>query len=299
MMGLIDAAAVLTMSVKVRVFGTDEAGADISHLFEFTGVDWDDPGPIPNADLLNTTDWSNSLRTSTQVFASITNVVVEEDLDSGPLAAIAVWALLNPEHTYDLMKDACHVSEVLWDGLRLATIRDKRIIGTTVRDFLDHEARQPNTDLLFQTIAGGNSTIYVEDFREPRLGSLLQPFDVDFQIPSFVPTLDLQLPWYNFSRLHTGLHSHYVTRGLPVFPGSGKIWSFTGIPRSRHAFQPFFNEPISPFFSYWNGTTWIEGGMLPVPGFPGTFQITLLVVPLRVRLALVRTEHITAFALYG
>lgn len=294
MMGLIGAADVPTMSVKVRVYGTDESGSAINHLFEFTGPTWSEPGPIPQSDIPNTT-WAESLRFSTDIFASVTNVVIEERIDDGPSSAIAVWALLNPQHTYDKMKDACHVSEVIWDGLRLARIRDKRVVATTTRLLAD-ESRHPEADFLVQAIAGGNATIYTEDMRDPRLGNLLLPFEDDFEILTSTLEVDKYPPWFNFDRLQPGMHGHYHTRGLPVDPLSGTTWSVTFMPRPKKTYLPFFVRPI---LYYWDGTKWLPVTMIAVAGFPGTYQATTAVVPTRVRLLIPRTEYVTSFVLYG
>jgi len=297
MMGLTGAAAVGTMSVKIRVYGTDTAGANINHLFEFSGATWKEPGPIPNASIPSS-DWLASLQVSTSVFASVTNMVIEERIDDGPGSAVAVWALLNPEHTYDLMKDACHVSEVLWDGLRLAQIRDKRDIhAITPMGLLSYEARQAELEYLLRTIAGGNSTVFVEDMRDPRLGSLIKPFEDNFFPPNPSTYVEFNFPWFNMNRLQVGVHGYYRTRGLPVFSGSGTTWGLTTLPMEKASFAPFSNSS-GILLEYWDGAAWVPTIMTPVAGYAGTYEATTAVVPQRVRLFFKR-EYITAFALYG
>lgn len=295
MMGLANASDVATMSIKIRVYGKDSAGSDTDHLFTFTGPTWDDPGPIPNASLPGAT-WENSLRVSDQVFSSITNVVIEERVDDGPNSAIMIWANLNTFDTYDKMKDACHISEVIWDGLRMATIRDKRIIGTTVRDWLANEARHPELEFMVETLAGGNSTIYVEDFRDPRLHNLLHPWED----PGFArfSTVTLNSPWYNLSRLQVGLNGFYRTRGLPVLTGSGMVWRVTALPAARKQFLPRFTS--NPVFEWYDGVSWTSATMSKVSGTRNTYERTLTAVPLRIRVAWeLGGEGNTAFVVYG
>ena len=297
MMGLIGSTDVPAMSVKIRVYGKDENGADINHLFEYAGSDGSDPGPVPNASIPST-PWYESLRVSDDVFSSIDNVVIEERISDGPASAIAVWALLNPEHTYDKMKDACHVAELLWDGLRMAQVRDKRIIKTTGRDWLEHESRHPELGLIYGSLAGGNSTVWVDDLREPRLSSLLQPFDDDFVFPSGVGTdIMRNAPWWNFGRLQVGLHHFYQTRGLPVLAGSGKTWRVSLFPQERKHFDPFF--AVAPTFDHFDGATWNTATMTKVPGLNLTYEITTTLVPTRVRVTLQQNEYHTALAIYG
>lgn len=295
MMGLANATDVATMSVKVRVFGTDSAGSSIDHLFEFTGPTWADPGPVPNA-AIPSSAWESSLRMSDQVFSTITNVVIEERVDDGPNSGIIIWGTLNPFDTYDKMKDACHISEVVWDGLRMATVRDMRIIGTTVRDWLAYESRHPELELLVETLAGGNSTIFVEDFRAPKLHNLLHPWD-DLVSISRNSTVSLNAPWNNFNRLQVGLHGYYRTRGLPVFSGSGKVWRVTALPSARNQFLPFSEN--RPIFEWSNGDTWETDIMIPVAGTRNTYEVTLEMVPFRIRIAWEFSEGNTAFVVYG
>jgi hypothetical protein len=302
MMGLINAADVPTMSIKIRVFGKDSAGSDIDHLFEFTGGTWSDPGPVPNSSLPSDS-WRTSLRLSDQVFSSITNVVIEERIDDGPNSAIIIWVNLNPFDTYDKMKDACHISEVVWDGLRMATIRDMRILGTTVRNWLDHEGRHPELELVVETLAGGNSTIFIEDFRAPRLHNLLHPWEDPnnilgkTSIELLLKEPDLNGPWFNFNRLQVGLHGYYRTRGLPVLSGSGLVWRVTALPAARQQFNPFSRN--QPTFEWYNGTAWSSTSMTAVSGTRNTYEVTLTAVPLRIRVAWEFSAGNTAFVVYG
>lgn len=299
MMGLLDATDVATMSVKIRVFGKDVSGTDIDHLFTFTGPTWSDPGPVPNA-AIPSTAWKESLRISTQVFSEINNVVIEERIDDGPNAAIMIWATLKPssDQTYDKMKDGCLISEIVWDGLRMAQVRDKRIVGTTVRDFLFHEGRHPSLDMLVQAVAGGNATRYLEDFRVPRFHNLLHIFEETNTAPTFLllDSIDANAPWYNMSRLNVGLQGYYRTVALPVRSGSGLVWRVTLLPKRAESFTPH-NFAVPKLAHYF--TTWKLVTMTPVPGFDNTFEAVLEDIPTQIEVLLEQVEHFSAMLIHG
>lgn len=301
MMGLTESTDVATMSVKVRVYGKGVNGSDINELFTFTGPTWADPGPIPN-----TSYTPDSLRVSTNVFSEINNVVIEERIDDGPNSAIMIWALLKPtgDQTYDKMKDACQISEVMWDGLRFSQIRDKRIIATTVRDFLDYEGRQPTLDFMALTLAGGNATRYVEDFRVPRYHCLQHVYEEESsQVPSFpnfglLNDIDANAPWFNLGRLTSGIQGYYRTRALPVMSGSGELWRVTLLPKRVEAFSP--HGSVIPKLSYKSsGGSWVTSSMIPVTGFDNTFEKDIKFVPSQIEVRLEKAEYFTAMIIYG
>jgi hypothetical protein len=273
MMGLVDAAAIGSMVVKIRVYGEDVDGNSIDHLFEFDGASWSDPGPIPN---LNVTD--AAFKFSTQLFSTITSIEIEERVDDGPNSAIMIWANINPQDTRTQMEDAAVVSEVMWDGLRLATIRDKRIIYTTEREELITSDARMALENHLRIHGGSNFTLYVEDFRAPDIHSLFLPREYETTLPS------TRYPWNLMDSLYIGRQGHYLTRGLPVLDNSGFDWRVVLLPESVGEFT--FAAPEIRWFVSNAWTDWVT--MTAVAGIPQTWERTLggAVVPTGVQVKL-------------
>lgn len=269
-MGLAGASGAPTMVVKVRVYGKDATGASIDHLFEFTGPTWVNPGPIPNTSITEA-----ALRVSSSVFSSVDQISIEELTDHGPDSAIMIWALLNPYDTYDLFKDACHIAEMMWDGLRFSYVLDKRIIGTTVRDFMRRPYGDNTFDYLMRLMAGGNASVYVENFSAPRLHDLVPNTDID-------STFAANAPVNNLSKLRVGAYGYYRTRALPVLSGSGTIWRAVLLP-AMDTRTPYYYPKDPPTFHYFD-TSWHAVTMTAVAGLPNTYQYTTGTVPKRVAL---------------
>jgi hypothetical protein len=294
MMGLIGASGAATMSVKIRVYGKDAAGLSIDHLFEFvTGVwpGWAEPGPVPNAVITQ-----NAFRISTQDFASVDQLAVEDSTDAGLGSAIVVWANLDPYSTYDKLKDACHVAEVMWDGLRMSTVQDKRIVGTTVRDFLDMSAGMESLSYLAHMLAGGNATVYAEDYRHPQYHSLIPNKDLPGVF--YANLFHSCAPINNLSKLRPGVNGYYQTRALPVMSGSGVTWRVVILPLNHTRNNFYYSTAYQPELQYFVGGVWGQSTMPAVPGLPHTYELTLLGVPTRVGLWHVSAEH-QGFILFG
>ena len=283
--GLGGASGAGTMVVKLRVYGKDSSGNSIDELFSFTGPTWADPGPIPKATVTEA-----ALRVSSQLFASVDNIAIEELVDHGPNSAVMVWALINPYSAYDQFKDACHIAEVMWDGLRFASIADKRIIGTTLRDFLRRPIGGETFDYLVHLMAGGNSTVYIEDLSAPRYHDLVPNSDVD-------STFAANAPVNNLSKLRVGAYGYYRTRALPVLSGSGSVWRVIFFPVMDPRTQ-FYYPKAAPTFRYYD-TSWHAVTMTAVPGLPNTYEFTVPTgTPKRVALQFNSAGYMAA-ALFG
>jgi hypothetical protein len=263
MMGLADASGAATMSVKIRVYGTDTSGADVNYLFEFDSSYT--PFTLPNTNIP-----TSALKINDSLFASVTSVVVEERIDDGPNSAIMLWVINTPYDTYDLMKDACHICDTMWDGLRMTNIHDKRIVETTDRDFLVNRAGQDTFEYMVSTFAGGRESIYVEDFRRPVYHVLQQSKDYyDFGSGSDILKY---LPHYNFNKLQVGLEGVYRTRALPVMPGSGTVWRLIALPMRKESGTNVF-VPGLPRIRFKVPAGWSSWAYLnPVPGVPNTWE---------------------------
>jgi len=280
MMALADASGSPTMSIKIRMYGKDASGNTQDFLFDFT-TGWNDPGPIPRTDIE-----VKAYRVSDTVFSAVDQIVIEEMTDYGVNAAIMMWVALNPYDTYDKLKDACHISEVIWDGLRLAEIRDKRIVNTTTRDFLDRQLGHSALPYMTNVLAGGNETVYAESFLQPRYHD---------QIPNAArsSTLANVLPVNNMSKLRVGAYGYYTTRALPVGANPGTEWRIVLLPldqRRTNIIYPYLDPPV--FYGYGSvSNTWASSVMTAVPGVFNTFQVTLSEVPEMIKVRLATTEY--------
>lgn len=282
MVGLLNATDVPTMEVKIRIYGTDVNGTAINNLVTFTGPAWQDPGPVPN-----TTLEQKAVQIPTDLFASITNIVIEGRTDDGPDSAIMIWALIKPQ-TVTEMDDACHVAHVLWDGLRLARIYDKRIVATTVRDQMTSTLEIGNAISLVTVAAGGNQTVYVEDLRQPRYHSLNYA-------TQYGDDLEQYQPWYDLHKWQVGCNGTYESRAFPVNTLSGTTWRVTLLGAVNTPDALVENQPT---LGYWDGATWSDGTMAAVAGVPNTWEVTLAAVPIRVRVDLGPTQAV-GYILYG
>jgi len=281
--GLTLASGSPTMSLKVRVYGKDTTGTDVDYLFEFDST-WVEPGPIPKEALT-----PNAFKVSDIVFSSVDEITIEEAVDLGPDAAIMGWALINPYDTFDKLKDACHVAQLMWDGLRLTNMRDKRIIGTKALDIIRDTMGQAALTQMAHAFAGGNSTVYAENFRSPKYHEQVLPKDNN-------PTITANLTASNISKLRTGHLYKYVSRALPVIATSGNVWRVVFFPQDSTKL-PFFLSEQYPVLYFYNGT-WSSIIMSPVPGMPNTFEADTLTTPTRVKLEMDCNEY-TSMVLFG
>lgn len=279
MMALEGASGDPAMVVKVRLYGKDADGNTYDYLFEFDST-WKDPGPVPRTDIQ-----IEAYNISDKVFSTVDQIVVEELTSYGPNASIMMWVALNPYDTYDKLKDACHVSEVMWDGLRLAEVRDKRIVNTTARDFL---GRQPNDSALsymVNVLAGGNETVYSESFLQPKYHN---------QIPNASRSSSLfdVLPANNISKLRVGAYGDYMTRALPVGNNPGTQWRVVLLPLDETRTNFYYENSAFPIFSWHDGAAWqADIPMTPVPGMFNTFLANTSAPPTMILVWLTTAEY--------
>ena len=265
MVGLTEAATVATMVVKIHIYGTDPDGVDIDEIIEFNSSTWSD-FTIPS-----TAVPTSSLAVSTNMYSAITNIVVDERTDDGSNSAIMMWAINTPYDSYDKLKDACLISDVMWDGLRLANIYDKRIIETTIRDFMGGDIGLNSLEYWLSLLAGNKATRYVEDFKRPRLHNLRHPKNYyDTGAPG--DAVEKYLPHNNFSKLQVNLNGIYRTRALPVLSGSDYVWTVSFLPQAKEtgiifgATVPRMRFKVSLGWS----SQWYP--MVPVSGIPNTYE---------------------------
>lgn len=278
MCGLADASGSSTMVVKIHLYGKDATGNSLEHVFEFDSS-WVNPGPIPK-----TTLTPEAIKISTDVFYEIDQIIIDERTDDGPSSAIIMWAALNPYDTYDKLKDACHVSQILWDGLQMAEIRDKRIISTTVRDFLLRPTGTDTLKYLANVMAGGNGTIYMEDFRTPKYHNMVPNTQVG-------TTLADVLPANNISKLRVGAEGFYQTRALPASTASDYYWRVILIPSEEVRAEVYYTYQDPPQIYYWL-LGWGSMMMTPVVGLPNTFEATLPIQPAFIKVAVNCVDYI-------
>jgi len=272
-----------TLDIQVRVYGTDAAGATIDELFTFTQADWNDVPAIPA--LPSPSD--DFLKFSDTVFATITNVTVEVRSD-GPNSAIMIWMAQHAFSNYDKQADALHVATVDWNGYGFGNVYDKRVVAPTMRDEQNAAADSKLQALVYRLVAGGNFTVYVDDFRNPQYHSLETPDDLN-ETASHYPT-------YNFSKQQVGLHGYYRSIAFPVHANSGTTWRVS-LFGAQNLVDAWF--PNQPRLQMWTGgPTWSATAMTAVPGVPNTWEVTLASVPTRVQV-LLYPGQCTGMAIYG
>jgi len=297
MMGLAGAGTDPGMLVEITVSGKDINGIAVSHQFSFSGST---PYVDPCATLPAGMPTDSAVKISGMLtpgldqtlFYSLDQITIDTRTNDTANSAIVIWVLLNPIDTYDKLKDACHIANFMWDGLRISNILDKRIINTNVRDFLTTADSVYTLDYTLRSLAGGNATVYVEDFRNPKYHTQLLNSD-------YAQTLVQALPVNNLSKLRIGDYGWYRTRALPVMAGSGNVWRVVLLPAYNPRSYIYYtgNPPILDYFSP-GGGPFLTVTMTPVTGSPGTYETTLGTPPTRIRVHVQTIEHI-AMLIYG
>jgi len=178
------AAAGASLSVKVRITGTDTDGAAASEVLTFNSA-WSEPTSIPDC----STHYAQWVR-GTTVFASITNISLDESLNAGDTAELQVWVLMDPTTTPELSYAAA-VAEGQWDGTKLCKLRDLRQVhyDLRLRDNDDPGVQAAAACQIVEEQAGTRQTVYVEDFRRPYYGSL-SPIEWDGLYPDVIWSSD-------------------------------------------------------------------------------------------------------------
>jgi hypothetical protein len=175
----------------------------------------------------------------------------------------------------------------MWDGLRLAKIRDKRIISTTVRDFMLAPIGNETLKYLAITIAGGAATSYVEDFKRPRYHDLIPNSSRGTSLTDVMST-------NNMGKLRVGEIGRYKSRALPVdTANSGLEWQVVIVPletrRPHFSYDYLYN--VRPTLHYYDGSVWQTTYMAASAGLPNTYRTTLTAVPVFVAIELYRDDY--------
>jgi hypothetical protein len=280
--GLTDASGAIGMAVDIRVDGKDESGNDISYLFEFDST-WSDPGPPPK-ETINTAGYL----VSDKIFYAVTQVTVEKAMSAGINSAIMLWSAQNPVDTYDKLKDACHIARVYWNGYGMSKVRDKRIISTTVRDFLLDPIGNNTLSFMANALAGGNQTVIVEDFFTPRYSEMIPNTDNG--------GLNNTLPSNNLTKLRPGVDGVYRTRAVAVSAGSGNIWRVVLFPVQcrKNAFTYYTKSTPPTFYYYKAGGPWQSLLMVAVPGMFNTFEVdtSTATAPIMVKVEVTASDYV-------
>lgn len=271
LVGLAGANDVPGLDVQIRIYGTDTNGTTIDELFTFNSVSWSPVPAIPSLPEPN----ASFLAFGTTVFATLTTITVEVKSNDGPNSAVMVWMAQHSYSNYDTQADAMHVASVDWDGYSMGRIFDKRVVATTLRDELNSASNANMQELTYSLLAGGNATVFIEDFRRPRYHSLETPDELSATLGRY--------PTYNFSKQQVGLHGYYQSIAFPVHTNSGTTWRVS-LFGAENIVDPWFpNQPI--LVAYESGA-WVVHSMTAVPGVPDTWEATTSAVPTRVQVQL-------------
>ena len=283
LVGLLGATNGPTLDVQLRIYGTDTNGTTINELFTFNTANWAPVGTVPVLPVPTTT----AVHFSTSTFATLDNITVEALTGEGANAGVMVWMAQTPYSNYDNQADALHIATVDWDGLRLARVYDKRVIGATLRDDLNEAVNAELQRLNYILLGGGNQTVYVEDFRRPRYHSLETPAELNENAANY--------PTYQFTKQQVGLHGYYRSIAFPVAAGSGMTWR-VALFAAENLVDPWF--PNRPTILTYETGAWQVHTMTAVPGVPGTWEATTAVVPTRVQVQLYPGQC-AGMAVYG
>jgi len=288
--GLVEASSASTMEVKIKIRGTDTSGTNIEEEFYFKQSEWTNPSPVPMVPSLV----SDSVRFGTKVFATLTDISILQRTDDGPNSAIMVWMANTPYNPYSKLKNAAHIATVDWDGTRMSTVFDKRIITTTIKDFINSDLTIDSYKYLFKLAAGGNATLFVDDFRAPKYHSLLTYEEIANDIKTYV-SYTKEFSTLGMTKLRHGVHGFYRSITFPVFSGSGKVWRLSLFGENDTVDTWYKNVP--KLLAY-DGSSWNAHDMFAVSGVNRTFETSITYVPEKVRVYFY-PGRANGMALYG
>lgn len=272
--GLTEATDIPTLDVQLRIYGTDTSGTSINELFTFNQANWDQYPAIPS----NPDTIFDSIQFSDSTFATITSINIESRIGDGPNTAVMIWMAQNSFSNYDEQADALHIATVDWNGYGFGRVFDKRIVGTTLRDELNTSSSAELRKYIYSILGGGNSTVYVEDFRRPRYHSLETSAELADSLSS-----QGHHPTFAFSKQQVGLHGYYQSIAFPVNSGSGTTWRISLIGAEKLVDPWFLGKPI--LLAYESGS-WGSYIMSAVPGLENTYEATTAATPDRIRVRL-------------
>jgi len=253
-----------TLNVQIQITGKDTSGAIVTETVTFDNT-W-----VEN--IVGTCrEEDQQFRFTNNEFASITNYIVTNNVDSGPDAAIAIFGDVTPEGTPELA-DILPVVEVTWDGLQVCSLEDIRPINTTM-----HLPRVTKHAAGAMALAEG-TLVY-------RPGFLFNFWVDDFDGPKFVAT-----QWTDDSTSPSLDPSS--TKMRKVFDGLDRFDTYVGRPMAvrPHDSAPIAIRftPIEPdrdfqlFARYFDGsgawTDWIDLGAFVLPNY--TIDLSTATSPL-------------------
>lgn len=123
-MGLTKANPDPAMQVQVEIFGVDSNGDQITeNLLLSTATGWVD-------EVIPSTNYNspNQLISTTQIFASVTNIQVVSRINDGPQSTIQIWGDTEPG-TASQVNDFVAVCDVMWNGQGIVQLLDVRNIS--------------------------------------------------------------------------------------------------------------------------------------------------------------------------
>jgi hypothetical protein len=161
------AAAGTSLSVKIKITGTDKDGEAAQETLHFDST-WTQATQQCSVN-------DSSFQYGSTVFATIDAITLEENLNAGPNATVTVWVKMDPTTSMDLSY-ACPVAEVIWDGSKMCYVEDLRPIQNDLQSPVDGDDNGLGSVIqhtLISEPAGTRNLKYLESFLRPRYTSLL------------------------------------------------------------------------------------------------------------------------------
>jgi len=158
--------------VTLRLAGTDTTGNSVTEdvTFDFTNY----ASPVVGT----CTENHLNFQVTDTVFAAAASLTVVTRTADGPSTAVCVYAELDPTQT-DVIRDACPLAEVMWDGGRICRIQDARPIGSHIGVPTDTSIVKVAAQAILANLAATSSTDTLEllgdDLRDPHRFRLDDP----------------------------------------------------------------------------------------------------------------------------
>ena len=156
--GLAGATPATSMAITIRLFGKDVDGNSILEDIVFSGSTWVSVS-VPGVET------PDQYILSSNIFRIITDIQVMSRANDGPNSKIQIWAELETSTTLALNKLA-KVAHVVWDGVAIADIKDRRQIAQSLPVPISRYAAMAEVTGLGGTAP---SLVYSEDFTMPKL----------------------------------------------------------------------------------------------------------------------------------
>lgn len=249
--GLQSVDLVASTSVLLRLTGTDNSGNTVTEDINFTFSNYTAPtvGSCQEA----STNW---IVTNT-VFTGATSLQVLDRTSDGPNTAVCVMADLDPMQT-EVLRDACPVAQVMWDGARICRIRDARAVSSRLEVPSRTTPVQLASQALLASFAASNSTSTIEllsdDLRDPHWFRIDDPLRFwKFSDGLESTALPLQ-PGVESATL--GLQQdRYVTRALRLLAGADRSVQVTLFGHDAQRYILNGADGIEPNLEYRWATT--------------------------------------------